>query len=189
MEKGNTYQTNVPFVTRQVAPVEPPVGAVSALTIEPGEIIIDPTGATISTSTYAPNSTVDTHIYAKVVGAPNLTFGADNTAIVHDKQEDNLQFWREHLAKCPDSKFVSDVMKDLEIGVDIGYIGEITRVEMKNWPLTEKYRDNVDRFISEQVAAGSIEGPYSLDSSKVYRTSLLGAFEKTAVVRYASFMI
>ena len=92
--------------------------------------------------------------------------------------KENISFWAENLKEHKDRRFVDKLLHDIENGVEIGFVGELSEVERKNWPSTETYRKEIDDFIQKHSQTGSIEGPFEIDDSMVTRTSPLGAFQK-----------
>ena len=169
---------SVPFDQRQALPLE---RAEQASKIDKEGTISDLMHATIITSTHVQCKDADIPIYVKGVGHINPTYGVANIVTVpgNSKIKKDFEFWREHLHYNKDKKFVNEVLHDIVYGVNIGYNGQLVDVEMKNWPSTEMYREEVSSFISKHTKNGSIEVPFRLGDPRVRRTSPLGAFQKT----------
>ena len=85
------------------------------------------------------------------------------------------------LVKCPDRKFVKDIVSRCTEGVRIGYTGPRESRVCVNWTSVSKFEGSVTASIQKDVSLGRKLGPFLYPPLKDYIASPLGAFQSSKV--------
>ena len=88
-----------------------------------------------------------------------------------------VSYWKDQLKDHPDKDFAQRLCNYVEFGIPIEFEGECNNNELKNWPSSEQFKEQVNQFVEKHYAEGAIEGPFELGTD-VVKTSPIGAFMK-----------
>ena len=87
------------------------------------------------------------------------------------------EFWYTELQSHPDRQFANKICDYVMNGIPIEYDGSSEWLEIKNWPSTIEYEEQVNEWIKKHMTEGAIEGPFD-EGIEIAHTSPLGAFLK-----------
>ena len=158
-----------PFIRRQA---QMPQGATKASSIQmyaTSTIQPDVPDTIVENGTFAVSVEV-THHNTNVQSqdtAPKITHGISK----------NLEFWQNELPKIPDKKLATRVLDYITNGAPIGITENVTPITSPNWPSSQKFKDEIDKFMLERIEEGSIQKVLETEQNNVY-VSPISAFAK-----------
>ena len=186
--------TTVPLGGRQA--MNKPVGAktASSNTVFPTVTTRLPGYAPTSTTKDAITGPVTGYMHVDSVGDTYLSKTVKSTVDVQDHLHGisrNKDYWFHNLRTMPESDVKTRVLDYLNVGIPVGYVGDISFDMVENWPSTDKYKQGVHDHITTHLNSGAIEGPIDIEHFP-HKISPLGAFpkknsQKTRVIHDLSF--
>ena len=99
--------------------------------------------------------------------------------VVHSPLHDHLDAWRTALGAHPDLQFASYILAGIQYGFRIGFSHRQQLVPaIRNAPSATEHPEVVEQYLTEEISAGRIIGPFSEDDIPGIQISRMGVIPK-----------